>query len=151
MPAVRRYRRDLHEVPLARRFVSDEVEAAGGVVSDELLLAVSELVTNAVRHGAGAMEVRVVAGRGVARVEVLDEGGRIVAEPGGLPPPDAVGGRGLHLVRGVSQAWGTGLDAHGRTLVWVEVPVERGPRSGRSRRSDDHRSDDHRSDGLISH
>lgn len=110
---------------MARRFVADEVEAAGAEATDDLLLAVSELVTNAVRHGAGAMEVRLTVDGHVARIEVLDEGGYLVPEPVAVPPVDAVSGRGLHLVRSVAQAWGSGLDAHGRTLVWAEVPIRR--------------------------
>jgi hypothetical protein len=58
---------------------------------------------------------------------VLDDGGLPVSEPVGQPPVDAVGGRGLHLVRSVSEAWGSGIDAHGRTLVWAEVPVPKAP------------------------
>jgi hypothetical protein len=54
---------------------------------------------------------------------VLDEGGLPVSEPVGVPSLEATGGRGLHLVRSVSQAWGSGYDAYGRTLVWAEVPV----------------------------
>ena len=123
MSLARRFRRDLPEVPAARRFVADAMESVGAYVSDELLLVVSELTTNAVRHGAGDMEVRVHPSRGQVRIEVLDDGGLPIPEPLGAPPIEAVGGRGLHLVRSVSQAWGSGLDARGRTLVWAEVPL----------------------------
>jgi anti-sigma regulatory factor (Ser/Thr protein kinase) len=129
MSTTRRYRRDLPEVPAARRFVAEVVESEGWVATDDLLLAVSELVTNAIRHGEGAMEVRLDVAHGVARVEVLDEGGRLVEEPSSVLRVDATGGRGLHLVRSVSQAWGSGIDARGRTSVWAEVPVRRAARS----------------------
>lgn len=119
----RRFRRDLPEVPAARRFVAEAVASAGWIATDDLLLAASELITNAVRHGDGGMEVRVDVGHGVARVEVLDDGGSQVAEPSSVLQADAIGGRGLHLVRSVSRAWGSGLDARGRTSVWAEVPV----------------------------
>ncbi len=123
MASSRRFRRDLPGVPAARRFVAEALASAGLPASDEVLLVVSELATNAIRHGAGDMEVRVLPGVGQVRVEVLDEGGAAVPEPPGAPPLAGIGGRGLHLVRAMSQAWGTGFDAAGRTLVWAEVPL----------------------------
>jgi anti-sigma regulatory factor (Ser/Thr protein kinase) len=133
MSASRRYRRDLPEVPAARRFAAGVVRDCGGVPTDDLLLVVSELVTNAVRHGSGAMEVRVAVDGNQARVEVLDDGGSAVPDMAVLPPPEATGGRGLHLVRCASRAWGSGFDRHGRTLVWAEVPVGRAPSAVRRR------------------
>lgn len=119
------YRRDLPQVPEARRNVADAVRAEGWIPNDDVELVTSELVTNAVRYGSGGMEVRVVVGHGVARIEVYDEGGVVIAEPIGTPPLDSLGGRGLYLVRSVSQRWGSGRDADGRTVVWAEVPVQR--------------------------
>lgn len=123
MSLARRFRRDLPEVPAARRFVTDGMESLGWHVSDELLLVVSELATNAVRHGSGEMEVRLHPDGQQVRVEVLDDGGRPIPEPIGAPPLESIGGRGLHLVRSVSRAWGSGYDARGRTLVWAELPL----------------------------
>jgi anti-sigma regulatory factor (Ser/Thr protein kinase) len=124
MAVSRRYRRDLPEVPAARQFAAEVVQQDGAVPTDDLLLVVSELVTNAVKHGAGAIELRVDVARRHACVEVLDEGGQPIPEPG-HPVPEATGGRGLHLVRSVSEAWGSGFDRYGRTLVWAEVPEGR--------------------------
>ena len=123
MASVHRFRRDLPEVPDARAFVASAVEAQGAPVSDDLLLVTSELVTNAVRHGRGEVEVRVDVGPSAVRIEVVDEGGVVVPEPPGVLPVDGPGGWGLHLVRALAQAWGSGLDPHGRTLVWAEVAV----------------------------
>ncbi len=123
MASSRRFRRDLPGVPAARRFVADALAAAGLAATDEVLLVVSELATNAIRHGAGDMEVRVLPGIDQVRIEVLDDGGTAVPEPPGAPPISGVGGRGLHLVRAMSQAWGSGFDARGRTLVWAEMPL----------------------------
>ena len=119
------YRRDLPEVHEARRYVAELVSAAGSEPNGHLELVTSELVTNAVRYGRGEMEVRVEVGHGVARIEVYDEGGVRIAEPPTVPPVEATGGRGLHLVRAVSERWGSGQDADGRTVVWAEVHVER--------------------------
>jgi anti-sigma regulatory factor (Ser/Thr protein kinase) len=121
MVSTHRFRRDLPEVPDARMFVASVLESRGVEVTDEVLLVTSELVTNAVRHGEGEIEVRVDVSHGAVRVEVLDEGALVVEEPPGVMPVDAPGGWGLHLVRALSQSWGSGLDPHGRTLVWAEV------------------------------
>ena len=125
MVSTHRFRRDLPEVPDARMFVASVLESRGVPVTDDVLLVTSELVTNAVRHGEGEVEVRVDVGAAAVRLEVLDEGAVVVEEPPGGKPVDRSGGWGLHLVRALSQAWGSGLDAHGRTLVWAELELSR--------------------------
>ena len=129
MVSTHRFRRDLPEVADARSYVATVVATAGSPVSDDLLLVTSELVTNAVRHGEGEVEVRVEVGPGTVRLEVLDEGHVVVQEPPGIMPVTGPGGWGLQLVRAVSQAWGSGFDPHGRTLVWAEVASSRPRRS----------------------
>jgi serine/threonine-protein kinase RsbW len=87
---------------------------------EDVLLVISELVTNAVRHaGAGAGETIDVAvtnrGRAI-RIEVAD------GEPDAAPymrDDDAPGGMGLVVVSGLCQDWGT--DQHeGRKTVWAD-------------------------------
>lgn len=122
MQTIRRFRRDVPEIPRSRRFVAEVIEGMGGDPTDEVLLVASELVTNAVRHGRGDVELRVVIGdRDCVRLEVLDDGHADVVAPSAPPPPADLGGRGLHLVRAVSQRWGAGFDPSGRTMVWAEV------------------------------
>jgi anti-sigma regulatory factor (Ser/Thr protein kinase) len=101
--------------------------ALRGSVKDEVLddvrLLVSEVVTNSVRHaGLGprdAVGVRVVAGGGRVRAEVVDPG------PGFEPPERAPAagsgsGWGLFLVQHVADRWGIDrLDGH--TRVWFEI------------------------------
>ena len=130
MASTHRFRRDLPEVPDARSFVASVLESKGVPVTDDVLLVTSELVTNAVRHGEGEIEVRVDVGHRAVRLEVLDEGSAAVPEPPGVMPVDGPGGWGLHLVRAVAQAWGSGLDPHGRTLVWAEVGLPAPRRAG---------------------
>jgi anti-sigma regulatory factor (Ser/Thr protein kinase) len=87
----------------------------------DALIVVSELVTNAIRHGGArspADEVGVHAAlRDAAlRLEVTDPGPGF--EPGGHGPrPD--GGYGLHLLDRLATRWGvTGGDP---VTVWVEL------------------------------
>lgn len=117
----RRFRREIPEIPRCRRFVAEALEAHGRRAGESVLLVASELVTNAVRHGAGDAELRVELDDGDVRIEVVDDGHAEVEIPRRVPPPNALGGRGLLLVREVSRRWGAGFDAAGRTLVWAEL------------------------------
>ncbi|OEJ35466.1 hypothetical protein BGK67_04195 [Streptomyces subrutilus] len=70
--------------------------------SDALLLAVSELVANVVRHvGAGRMRVAVASGGGWLRLEVADQGAPLprLPAPRATCDPDAECGRGLLMVQ----------------------------------------------------
>lgn len=123
MRTVRRFSREVPEIPRSRRFVTDVLTRSGHGPSDAVLLVASELVTNAVRHGDGEVELRVELRDGEVRLEVLDDGHVKVEVPTGTPEPTAIGGRGLQLVRSVSKRWGSGFDAAGRTLVWAVLPA----------------------------
>jgi anti-sigma regulatory factor (Ser/Thr protein kinase) len=123
MHTARRFRREVPEIPRSRRFVAEVLERSGTDVSDAVLLVTSELVTNAVRHGDGDVELRIDVDADHVRLEVLDDGHVEVAAPRRVPSPTAIGGRGLHLVREASNRWGSGFDPAGRTLVWAEVPA----------------------------
>jgi anti-sigma regulatory factor (Ser/Thr protein kinase) len=123
MHTVRRFRREVPEIPRSRRFVAEVLERSGRDVTDAVLLVASELVTNAVRHGDGDVELRIDVENSHIRLEVLDDGHVKVTAPRRTPSPTAIGGRGLHLVREVSNRWGSGFDPAGRTLVWAELPT----------------------------
>lgn len=86
-----------------------------GPLFDDVLLVVSELVTNSVRHGDGTKEVdvRVEANEGRIRLEVTDEGPCFDKDaPRG-------NGRGLYIIDRVSDRWG--IDCEGHCTVWVEM------------------------------
>jgi anti-sigma regulatory factor (Ser/Thr protein kinase) len=88
------------------------------VVAD-LRLVVSELVTNAVRHGTGdEVELRLTVDGAVVRGEVIDAGEGFVPPPSLLPASDVPGGRGLVIVDRVTNGWGV---LEGSTHVWFEV------------------------------
>jgi anti-sigma regulatory factor (Ser/Thr protein kinase) len=83
-----------------------------------LELAVSELVTNAIVHGRGQVEVHIADLDGCVRLEVRDEGTVGTSRPT-LRSDGGEGGWGLRLVEGLSDTWGTWCDG-GRTHVWME-------------------------------
>lgn len=107
--------RDPGAVATARRVV----EADAGVLTREELdvsqLLVSELVTNAIRHGAGESVTLVTHVDGArARYEVHDAGAQ---QPRRREPAGAEGGFGLNLVASLASRWGSDPDAG----VWFEL------------------------------
>ncbi|MEU6015280.1 ATP-binding protein [Streptomyces sp. NPDC047515] len=125
------HRRERRAVPLVRQFVREAlVDWACESRADDVLLCVSELVTNALLHG-------VPPGRGfrvhlylkpaddVLRVEVHDSGDGEVRPVVADPASDAEGGRGLLLVAALADKWGVGERNPGK-VVWCEFAV-RGP------------------------
>ncbi len=86
-----------------RHDVAGCAAAAGltGLRLEGFVLSVNEIMTNAVRHGAGHGSVRLWRTRGALRCEVYDGGTGDPARFNGyeLPPSSATGGRGLWLAR----------------------------------------------------
>jgi anti-sigma regulatory factor (Ser/Thr protein kinase) len=82
-----------------------------------LELAVSELVTNAIVHGRGLIDVRIAVDEGRIRLDVGDEGSA-TGRPA-VRHDDGVGGWGLRLVEGLSDDWGLAREG-ARTHVWME-------------------------------
>ncbi|MEU0003603.1 ATP-binding protein [Streptomyces sp. NPDC006314] len=88
-------------------------------------LLISEIVTNAVRHG-HSHSVRVIAEqprRDRLRVAVVDKSRRMPELH--IVGPDAIGGRGLLLVEALSDRWGTDLLPWGKR-VWAEIAIKVG-------------------------
>jgi anti-sigma regulatory factor (Ser/Thr protein kinase) len=112
----------------ARQAVTARASALPMSVHDDISLLVTELVTNAVRHGSSAgRPIRLGLRRwdGRVRVEVVDHG------RGFTPPPSAPSngdahGWGLHLVNQIADAWGVRPTQKG-TCVWFELPVAQPP------------------------
>jgi anti-sigma regulatory factor (Ser/Thr protein kinase) len=88
-------------------------------------LVVSELVTNAVVHGAGQIRLTVDLDEDRLRVEVTDEGSGFEHAVRGIPFHE-VRGRGLAIVDAAASRWGI---HEGTTHVWAEVE-RAGPRLG---------------------
>jgi anti-sigma regulatory factor (Ser/Thr protein kinase) len=83
-----------------------------------LELAVSELVTNALEHGDGAIELQLSAQGDELRLEVADQGRDPVPPARRDDPVGEVGGWGLRMVDEVADAWGADSTAM-ETRVWM--------------------------------
>ena len=86
-------------------------------VLDALSLVVSELVTNAVMHGQGAIRLRLRVDAGDLRGEVIDDGGGFEHELRAAGH-FATSGRGLLIVDRLTTRWGV---HEGTTHVWFEM------------------------------
>jgi serine/threonine-protein kinase RsbW len=135
--------RDAIGIPMVRRVLGDAMRSLN--VSEtciaDMLLAVSEACSNAVRHGgpANRYEVTAAIGAGQCDVRVADNGEGVPSMPPHFPPPDTENGRGLLIMRSVVDeisfgttpgqgttvhlrkllAWDDGADARPRELAAV--------------------------------
>ena len=133
--AERRFRFELaaHPSSVARARHLTRARLNGWVVGedtcDTAALVVSELVTNAIVHAAGAFVVcELHAEDDLVRIAVRDEG----CTPGEPHPaeqrPEEEHGRGLLLVAALCRAWGSQKAGPG-LLVWAELARETEPRA----------------------
>jgi anti-sigma regulatory factor (Ser/Thr protein kinase) len=107
----------------ARRLLLAGNGALPGSVRDEVLLLVTELVTNVVRHADAApdstLRVELRHSSGTVRVAVYDEGAGFVTEAAGRRQDDH-GGWGLLLVDRIADRWAITPTATG-TCVSFEI------------------------------
>jgi anti-sigma regulatory factor (Ser/Thr protein kinase) len=126
------------EAYAARRLVDGAARNLSADRLDDARLVVTELVTNAVRHGTAKGPVHVMLRWDglMLRLEVRSSGpftrslgslGKPDFPPTGLvDAPDRVGGWGLQLIDALADRWG--IETDGDTLVWAEIA---GPDLGR--------------------
>jgi anti-sigma regulatory factor (Ser/Thr protein kinase) len=116
------YDRDAANVGEARAWIDTflaerEIE---DTVRDDAQLVVSELVTNALMHGAGALVLRASIQDGAVHVSVTDSGDGL---PEVLPiDPSRIGGLGLIVVGRVASEWGVAPFPGGKT-VWAALAL----------------------------
>ncbi|HVU73401.1 MAG TPA: ATP-binding protein [Mycobacteriales bacterium] len=112
----------------ARATVRDCLPSMIGDQASDAVLMASELVTNAVLHGAGPVVLSVGVGRGLVRVEASDSSATV---PRVRPRADGEGGRGMVLIDSLSTRWGVcdRQDAQPGKTVWFELSL--GPDSPR--------------------
>ena len=105
---------------VARRELERLLRAAGWAPLDidRALLAVTELVANAVVHARTDVMVRCRMGAGL-RLEVTDAAGDAALRPR-FAAPEQTGGRGLSLVETVCLGWGVERGP-GTKTVWCEL------------------------------
>ncbi|MBB2911316.1 anti-sigma regulatory factor (Ser/Thr protein kinase) [Streptosporangium becharense] len=109
-------------VRAARSLVRRELSMWGAHdLVDDCVLIVSELVTNAIRHGGAACALRIRGGEGFVHGELFDPGA-------GTPrvrvrDMEATGGRGLQIVGSLADDWGVTHPAAGGKTVWFVLTL----------------------------
>jgi len=103
----------------ARRWVLERGSDLPRRQKDLLLLLVSELVTNSVRHSGAVpgerVQIALERGDGTIHVDVQDTG------PGFDPRDLRAGPHGLQIVESEADRWG--IERSGPTTVWFELDV----------------------------
>ncbi|MEU0843919.1 ATP-binding protein [Streptomyces sp. NPDC005962] len=111
-------------VPQMRRITTARLRHWGlATLVDSATLIVSELVTNAIQHGRGRVELKVMCCGNTVRIEVTD----------GSPAPALMrtasvadeNGRGLRLVAALSEDWGVSRSRDGK-MVWATLALPEG-------------------------
>ena len=92
-----------------------------GEAKDFALLVVSELVTNAIRHGRAPIEFRADLTDGVLRIEVSDGEGKSRGAAANYADPWSANGRGLAVVEAVSRDWGVTRRGDAGKTVWASL------------------------------
>ncbi len=90
----------------ARHFVAEQAGSLSAEVIDTATLLVSELVTNAVKHGQPAILLTVTQDPPLINVTVSDEGTSIPSTRVTVPAATAASGRGLLIVDRLASQWG---------------------------------------------
>ncbi len=118
-----RLARDVRAPAIARSAVSEQLLASGidGSTGQTIVLLVSEVVSNAVRHSAAppdaSIELEAQITETAVRIAVTDAGEGFTPRP---RDPERIGeGYGLYLLEKAASSWGVEQD--GGTTVWFEL------------------------------
>ena len=117
---------DDRSVAAARRCLRNTLEGHQAASTDDALLMLSELVTNAVRHAHTLLRVMVSLADQTVRVEVHDDDPTLPVAPD--PAHHATSGRGLRIVDDLADRWGITHNGDGKT-VWFELHLGHGDTS----------------------
>ena len=109
----------VHAAAMARTFVARFCEEFAAESVEAARLLVCEVVTNAIRHGAGPVRLNCsVTGR-LLHVEVTDRGARLPRRR--YPALLEQGGRGLYILDALADRWGVEPAAEGGKTVWFDL------------------------------
>ncbi len=124
--------RDSLEGSEARRKLIECLTGWGCARVDDVALVFSEMVTNAVLHGGGAVLIsaHLVGDGDHLRLEVHDREAASPVPCSGGP----AGGYGLTIIDRLSERWGTTPSPNGK-MVWAEMRIGLGPEPGDAGRS----------------
>jgi anti-sigma regulatory factor (Ser/Thr protein kinase) len=116
-------------VPAARAFLSKLLSGweLSDQVIDEASLLTTELLSNAVEHGSGVVDMEISVHDGLLRVGVHDSSVELPEERDGTSD-SLEGGRGIWLVQSIARDWGS--DSSGKEpgkTVWFELTTLRTP------------------------
>lgn len=112
---------DGRSVAAARRLLRDALDGHPAANTDDAVLMISELVTNAVRHAHSLLRIEILVAEQTLRVEVVDDDPALPVAPD--PHHSATSGRGLRIVDDLADRWGVTPGSSGKT-VWFEVHLE---------------------------
>ncbi len=114
----RTFRPEPGQIAAARQFAHAVLDE-WGFVSDDAVLVVSELATNATVHAQSPFSVSLQGDAQQLLVEVADASPRL---PTVLDTPaTALHGRGLAIVARLARAWGTRVTDSAGKVVWAEL------------------------------
>ena len=116
-------------IPAARAFLTQLLhgwEIDDQVIDDASLLT-TELMSNAVEHGSGVVELEIAVQDGLLHIGVHDDSVKLPAKHE-VASASVEGGRGIWLVQSIDHDWGS--DSNGREpgkTVWFELTRLRAP------------------------
>jgi anti-sigma regulatory factor (Ser/Thr protein kinase) len=115
----------LHAPSHARAWVSARTPQLERDIAEDALLIVSELVTNAVRHGRPEIVLNLDVHGDRIRIEVSDSSDQLPLVPVNQPAADRPTGRGLLIVAATASDWGIArLAGRPGKSVWAELRLD---------------------------
>lgn len=122
MKRTRSFEHTVDSVSEARRFVQEVLQDAPLPLRDAVILMVSELASNCIRHTESDFDLTITLVGEEIRVEASDCGGGVPTMR--KPAPTDPSGRGLQIIDMFSTAWGHEARPDKGKTVWFSVMLE---------------------------